>query len=156
MKVNVVGKVSNYIERVVKDAVYKVVHFLKQPHNLEFTIKMVDENEIRDLNRRMRNIDKSTDVLSFPNINVQAGEIISQSEMAENCYNGADIYIGDCALCLTIAQKQADEFGHSLESEVRKLVVHSVLHVLGYDHIKDEDYAVMHNIEKLILGDDDE
>ncbi|MBO5213275.1 MAG: rRNA maturation RNase YbeY [Clostridia bacterium] len=89
----------------------------------EMSVLLVDDKAIRELNRDFREIDRATDVLSFP-----SGEYPLLA--------GADyLYVGDMALSLERARKQAEEFGHTYEREVAFLTAHSVLHCLGYDHV---------------------
>ena len=159
MIINLIGRTKDAVKLQAKHAVEDVINFLGQPTLLELTIKFVSAKEIERLNKVMRGIDKPTDVLSFPNLNIKAGEQIDASALKTNplySFDGKNIYLGDCAICLKIAKYQAQEFNKTLESEVRKLVVHSVLHLLGYDHIKDSDYLLMHDIENKILGETDE
>ena len=108
------------------------------------------------MNSEFRNIDKVTDVLSFPSFEISAGEILdlkNQDYLAFRQENGF-YHFGDMAICLKQTQRQAKEFGVTTQSEIKKLVIHSMLHLMGYDHIKDEDYAVMkkqeENLDKLI------
>lgn len=126
-----------------KNAAQHALDFLNQP-NVSLSIKFVSKREIRRLNREFRQIDRVTDVLSFPATDVVAGNTVADTE-----------YVGDMALCLSKAKQQGKEYGSGTLAEIRKLVVHSVLHLFGYDHIKDEDFEVMNNkeqqIEKYIL-----
>ncbi len=89
----------------------------------EMSVLLVDDKAIRELNRDFREIDRATDVLSFPSGEYPLSE-------------GVDyLYVGDMALSLERARKQAEEFGHTYEREVAFLTAHSVLHCLGYDHV---------------------
>lgn len=89
---------------------------------LEISVTFTDDEKIRVLNRRFRQIDRATDVLSFPLF-----------EDGEGLPDAPDM-LGDVVLSLERARVQAEEFGHSFEREVAFLTVHSVLHLLGYDH----------------------
>ena len=88
----------------------------------EVSVTFTDNEKIRVLNRRFRQIDRATDVLSFPLFE-------DGSDLP-----GVDKMLGDVVLSLERAREQAEEFGHSFEREVAVLTVHSVLHLLGYDH----------------------
>lgn len=96
----------------------------------EVSVSFVDEEEIHQLNLETRGIDRATDVLSFP---MSEGE-----EFDLNPENGAAL-LGDIVISLPRALAQAEEYGHSAEREVGFLTVHSVLHLLGYDHVDDEE-----------------
>ncbi len=88
--------------------------------NVELSILITDDKEIRELNRKYRNKDKPTDVLSFP-IDEEIGGIK---------------ILGDIVISLETAKRQAEELGISLEEEIKRLIVHGIVHLLGYDHEK--------------------
>ncbi len=104
-------------------AVLKMEEFLE---SAEVGVTFVDDNEIHELNREFRNIDRSTDVLSFP-----LGE---NGVYDTNPATGAKM-LGDVVISLEHAVAQAEEYGHTLQREVAFLTVHSMLHLLGYDHV---------------------
>ncbi len=110
----------------------------------EINVTLVGSEEIRRLNNDFRGIDKSTDVLSFP-----LGE---DGEYDENPENGC-LMLGDVVISVEQALAQADEFGHSVEREIAYLTVHSVLHLLGYDHVDEgNDKKIMRNKEEEALS----
>lgn len=109
---------------------------------IEISVSVVDKNDIKNLNREYRSIDKETDVLSFP-------QYESLNEIKEIEYE--IVPLGDVVICLDKAKEQAKEFGHSLERELIYLFVHSLLHLLGYDHLEDEDKVEMRNYEERIM-----
>ncbi|MBR3621397.1 MAG: rRNA maturation RNase YbeY [Clostridia bacterium] len=92
----------------------------------EVSVTFTDDRRIRELNREYRNIDKATDVLSFP-----LGE---NGEYDLNHDTGAKL-LGDIVISMDHARAQSEEYGHSLEREIGFLTVHSMLHLLGYDHV---------------------
>ena len=92
----------------------------------EISVTFVEAEEIRELNRDYRDNDKVTDVLSFP----QFDDLNDIPDFGEIC-------LGDVVICKERAQEQAEEFGHSFEREVAFLTAHSMLHLLGYDHVDD-------------------
>ena len=101
----------------------------------EVSVTFVDNEEIREINRQFRNIDRATDVLSFP---------LFDEDGMDAHVEELDCMLGDIVLSLERAREQAIEFGHSFEREVAFLTVHSMLHLLGYDHeLSDEDDADM-------------
>lgn len=105
-------------------------------------VTLVSNRKIREYNREYRNIDRVTDVLSFP-----MGE---DGEYDLDPETGAYL-LGDIVISLEKAALQAEEYGHSYEREVGFLTVHSMLHLLGYDHIEEPDGDVMRTHEKVIL-----
>ena len=105
----------------------------------DVTILVTTPEEIRRMNREFRNIDRVTDVLTFP---AWEGEAVMAPP---------DGYLGDVAICLERAREQAQDYGHSLERELGFLAVHGGLHLLGYDHMTPEDEAVMFKKQDAIL-----
>lgn len=110
------------------------------PENVEISLSFVTADEIRDLNNNYRNIDKPTDVLSFPLIE-DFNEIGTDEE----------IMLGDVVICLEKAREQAEEYGHSEEREIVYLFVHSVCHLLGYDHMEDDEKTEMRAAEESVM-----
>ena len=121
--------------------------------SFELSLTVTNDDAIRELNRTYRNIDRSTDVLSFPLVDFDGYEDAMQ-DFEDPEYidpeTGA-VALGDIVLSLEHAQQQAAEFGHSLERETCYFCVHSVLHLLGYDHIDPQDQALMRQREEEIL-----
>ncbi len=143
------GRVRNKYKMIAELVAKDVIKFMKFPDNLEVAISFVSEKEIKKLNNEFRGIDKVTDVLSFPAFNLKAGEILDVKQTDEFLLEGEDnIHFGDMAICLKQMKRQAKEYGVTIESEIKKLVIHSVLHLMGYDHIKDEDFEVMKEQEE--------
>ena len=140
MIVNVLGLACPKVKKICKSAAIIALREMQTPC-VELTIKFVSATEIKRLNSAHRGIDKVTDVLSFPATDIRAGEEV---------VGGDGTYLGDMAICLKRAKCQAKEYGNTYFAEIQKLVVHSVLHLLGYDHIKDEDYAIMNKKEEQI------
>ena len=107
----------------------------------EISLTMVSPEEIRELNRDYRNVDSVTDVLSFP-----------QFEGKEDLPEEGELCLGDVVICEDKVREQAAEYGHSYEREFTYLFVHSLLHLLGYDHMNDEEKAVMRNKEEEVMN----
>lgn len=110
----------------------------------EISISFVDEKKIRELNRNFRSIDKTTDVLSFP---IEDFFNEDRKTLLKKPY----LMLGDVVICLDVARKQAKELGHSFEREIMYLTCHSILHLLGYDHMEDEDKKIMRAREKEVM-----
>ena len=154
MKVYFVGlKQSFKRKNIVKKAICEVVERLGQPKNISVCVNFVDDKEIRELNKQMRNVDKVTDVLSFPTFALRAGDILDmQSVDVKVCMMANLAPIGDMAINMFQLERQAKEYGVTAETELAKLVIHSALHLFGYDHIEDADYDVMRPLEDEILN----
>ena len=108
-----------------------------RPDEAEISVTFVDDEEIRTLNRDFRGIDRATDVLSFP-----------QFEDANDIPDEGPAVLGDVVISLERAKAQAAEFGHSEEREAVYLFVHSILHLLGYDHMEEGEKAEMRAAEE--------
>jgi len=106
----------------------------------EISVSFVEAEEIKRLNAEYRQVDSVTDVLSFP----QFDEMSDIPEEGEIC-------LGDVVICRQRAEEQAEEFGHSFEREIIYLFTHSILHLLGYDHMTDEDKSEMRAREEEVM-----
>lgn len=130
------------IKTLIEVSEYAAFDELKHK-DFEFAITITDNEQIHLLNKEYRGVDSATDVLSFPLWN-QGEEPFVNPE--NNC-----IMLGDIIISLERAKEQAEEYGHSLKRECAYLCVHAVMHLLGYDHIEDEDKKVMRAREEDIL-----
>lgn len=100
----------------------------------EINVLLTDNQGIREINRELRDVDRETDVLSFPMFEFTPGDF--PENVTELLDPGSDLLpLGDMALSVEKIKSQAEEFGHSQEREIGYLTVHSVLHLLGYDHL---------------------
>ena len=116
---------------------------------------LVDNDAIKEMNKEYRNIDKETDVLSFPMISYEEGRVFRDEylnhQFGPEYYDGEALLLGDVVLSMEKANEQALEFGHSLKREACYLTIHSILHLLGYDHMTDMDKQRMREAEERIL-----
>lgn len=123
------------------------------PEHLEISLSFVSPEEIHSLNREYRGVDRVTDVLSFPMVE-DLNELPAAEDGAlpeEVPEDMAPVPLGDVVICLERAQEQAREYGHSDEREIVYLFVHSVLHLLGYDHMEADEKAEMRAREEEIM-----
>ena len=114
---------------------------------LYITITLTTPEKIREVNKKYRNIDKTTDVLSFP--------MFEKEELEEKIKNNDFIYediLGDIIISIDKVKEQAIEYNHSFERELSYMVVHGFYHLMGYDHIKEEDKKEMRPKEEKILN----
>lgn len=116
--------------------------------NMEITITLTTPENIKKINREYRNIDKATDVLSFPMF--EKDEL--DKKIKEKDFEHEDI-LGDIIISIEKVEKQAKEYGHSFERELSYMLVHGFYHLMGYDHIKEEDKKIMRPKEEKILND---
>lgn len=119
--------VSYKLKMLIRRAVQTVLSYEHYCNSCEVSVTFTDNSGIRELNQRFRGIDRPTDVLSFPLFDYDG----NSEEPPVDELTGM---LGDVVLSLEQAKKQAEEYGHSFEREVAFLTVHSMLHLLGYDH----------------------
>lgn len=115
--------------------------------NLYISITLTTPSEIKIINNEFRKIDKETDVLSFPMF-----EKDELDEMVKSGVNEIPETIGDVIISVDRVKEQAEEYGHSFERELAYMVVHGFYHLMGYDHMVDEDKVVMRAKEEKVLG----
>jgi probable rRNA maturation factor len=132
---------SETIEQLKLAAAYCLEAEGLDHENMEVSLTFVDAKEIQQLNSAYRGIDQVTDVLSFP-------QFESPSEIPKEGY----ILLGDVVICIDKALEQAETYGHSPERELLYLFVHSMFHLLGYDHHSEEEQSVMRQAEESILA----
>ncbi len=146
-------------EELIKD-MEKVIYFaLKEEeveNECEVSLVLVNNDEIREINNDTRNIDKATDVLSFPMLDYPKGKVFKdvykEKKFDEVYLDGEELVLGDIVLSLEKALEQSKEYNHSYEREVFYLIVHSILHLLGYDHMIEEEKVIMRKREEEILN----
>lgn len=146
------GKIGLYKRTILK--IFKICErVLKEDFkDVYVSINFVSDEEIQKLNREFRNIDKVTDVLSFPNLNKSSNEKLKKfSKFAD--FDTNLLFLGDIVISKNVAKKQAREYGHSLKREVCFLALHGFLHLLGFDHIKEEEEKVMIKLQNKILNE---
>lgn len=134
-------------EEIISKVLNKCFEEENLPQNkLSVSITLTDLKNIRNLNCKHRNIDKETDVLSFPMFEKE--EI--DKKVAKNDFQTEDI-LGDMVICIPKVEEQAEEYGHSFERELSYMVVHSFYHLMGYDHMEEEPKKEMRQKEEYIL-----
>ena len=114
------------------------------PDRCEVSVSFVDGEEIRRLNADYRNVDRVTDVLSFP-MYEGAEEVRAAEE------EPGQVLLGDVVICVQRAEEQAAAYGHSFQREIIYLFVHSILHLLGYDHMAEDEKRVMRTREEEVM-----
>jgi probable rRNA maturation factor len=116
------------------------------------SVMLTDEDGIHDINKEFRNVDRPTDVLSFPMNELEPGKF--DPELCERDMDTGAVLLGDMMISVPRCEAQGEEFGHGYKREIMYLTVHSVLHLLGYDHVDEgEMKAQMRAREKAIMGD---
>ncbi len=138
-----------------RQMIQKALKAALQAENIELpcevSVLLTDDEGIKELNREFRNVDSATDVLSFPANEFAWGGF--DLTLAERNPKTGRLVLGDMALSLERAAAQGEEFGHGIKREIQYLTVHSVLHLLGYDHVDEgEGKRLMRAREKEIMA----
>ena len=124
------------------------------PYEAEISLLITDGEGIRIYNREYRGIDSETDVLSFPGVDYEKPGDFSIARADQSSYfnpETGELLLGDMILCRDRVFSQAEEYGHSVLREFSFLIVHSVLHLLGYDHMERDEEALMRSHQDKIL-----
>lgn len=129
-------EITDDIFKLIEDSIKEVIKYENLNDNVMVSVSFVGDEEIRNLNRDFRGVDRSTDVLSFP---------------MDDDFQIEERILGDVVINTKRVIEQAEELGHTNEREISYLTVHSILHLLGYDHIDDSDKEIMRFHEKMIM-----
>lgn len=139
------------LSEIFKRAALECLAYEKiSPENVEISLTFTDEESIRKLNKEFRGKDSVTDVLSFPQFDFTYDD--DESCSIEEAFEFDSVMLGDVVICVSKALSQAEEYLHSPKREITYLFIHSVFHLLGYDHMNDEDKKEMRTAEKYVMG----
>ena len=144
-------------EKTIKKVVDKCFEVENlQNTNLYMSITLTNPEEIKTINKQYRKINKATDVLSFPMFEKEELDTMVQDsakkDQVDDTENQVRDILGDIVISIQKVQEQAKEYGHSFERELSYMVVHSFYHLLGYDHMTEEDKKEMREKEENVLG----
>ena len=130
-----------------------VLDYEQCPYESEVERLLTMDEEIREMNREFRDIDRATDVLSFPMIAYESPADFAFLEEDESCFDPdtGELMLGNIVISKQKVVEQAEEYGHTVEREYAFLIAHSMLHLLGYDHMEEEERAVMEKKQREIL-----
>ncbi len=132
-------------EKLIEKVVSTVLEMEQIKKKLDVYITLTNNENIRKINAEHRQIDKATDVLSFPMFDRSEIDSLKVDDEMEDI-------LGDIIVSVEKVREQAEEYGHSFERELAYLVTHGMLHLLGYDHMIDEEKVIMRKREEEILG----
>ena len=143
------------IEALIKALTEKVLETESVPFkDVALNVTFTDDASIRDINREFREIDRATEVLSFPAIDFEAPanfKGITEGSIDYFDPDTKELILGDIMISLERAHAQAEEYGHSFKREIAFLITHSLLHLLGYDHMDDDERKVMEDKQEAVL-----
>ena len=147
---------SEELKELIRKVVIGALDHEKCEYETEVNVTLTDNENIREMNRDYRNIDSATDVLSFPLIDFETPADFSHVEDPDqDAFNpdSGELMLGDIVISLERAKEQAENYGHGFEREVGFLTAHSMLHLMGYDHMEDEERLLMEQRQEEILQD---
>ena len=124
------------------------------PYEAQISLILTDDEGIRQVNSEFRDIDRATDVLSFPMIPFESPAVYDILEEDESFFDmdTGELLLGDIMISVDHVYAQAEEYGHSVTREFAFLVAHSIMHLLGYDHMEKEEAAVMEAHQEAVLS----
>ncbi|MDD5945549.1 MAG: rRNA maturation RNase YbeY [Clostridia bacterium] len=137
-------ELTEEMQKVLEKVCLESLEYEEFDTDCEISLSIVTNDEIHEINRQFRGIDSPTDVLSFPQLTFEEGE---EADVNEN----GEIVLGDIIISIDRAKEQAEEYGHSLKRELAFLAVHSMLHLMGYDHMEKDEEEDMFRRQKEIL-----
>ena len=142
-------------EEAAKSIIDQALDYLNCPYEVQINLTLTDNEGIHAINKEYRQIDRPTDVLSFPLVDYPEPNVFPDSieDNAEDYFDldTGELMLGDIIISVEKCKEQAKEYGHSELREYSFLIVHSMLHLFGYDHIEDDERAVMEEKQREIL-----
>lgn len=152
MKINIINRNKLSKEQLIslKKKIELILHHLNVPRKTEICISFIDDNGMRELNKTYRQMDKTTDVLSFPqdvtNLTLDLNAAIAFKNKNQT------LILGDIIISVDTAKKHTKINRNTLKEEIVKLIIHGILHLLGYDHEKKKDAKLMREKENELLS----
>ena len=142
-------------EEAAKSIIDQALDYLNCPYEVQLNLTLTDNEGIHAINKEYRQIDRPTDVLSFPLIDYPEPNVFPESieDDAEDYFDldTGELMLGDIIISVEKCKEQAKEYGHSELREYSFLIVHSMLHLFGYDHMEDDERTVMEEKQREIL-----
>lgn len=141
-------------ERIAEDVINATLDYENCPYECEVNMVLTDNEQIHEINQEFREIDRATDVLSFPMVDFDTpANYDCVEELGEVCFHPdtGELMLGDLMISVPKLIEQADAYGHSTIREFSFLITHSILHLLGYDHMTAEEASVMESKQTKIL-----
>lgn len=143
-------------EKLAEEVINFTIDHENFPYEAEINLTLTDNEGIHEINKTYRQIDRPTDVLSFPMLSYEtAGDFLKLEDDYDDNFNPdtGEIMLGDILISVEKVREQAESFGHSEKREFAFLIVHSMLHLFGYDHMTPEEAAVMEAKQNEILNE---
>ena len=145
-------------EKLIRDVIDEATAYVECPFEVSVEVTITDNNNIKEINREQRDMDKATDVLSFPLIDYEVpGEfeflVATENDFAYDYFDPdtGELMLGDIVVSSEKVYEQAEEYGHSCKRELGFLIAHSMLHLFGYDHMEEDERVQMEKMQSEIL-----
>lgn len=141
---------------IAEQVISFTLDYMNCPYEAQVSLLITDNEEIHRMNLEHRQIDRPTDVLSFPMVEYEVpGEFDFLEEEGDDCFepDSGELMLGDIVISADKVAEQAEEYGHSVKREYAFLITHSMLHLMGYDHMTEEEAAEMERLQKEILDE---
>lgn len=142
-------------EEVAGKVIVEALDLENCPYEVSVNVLLTDDQGIHAMNKQYRGIDRPTDVLSFPNVDYEnPSDFTGIEDMAEDYFDpeSGELCLGDIVISVDKVYAQAEEYGHTPRREYAFLIAHSMLHLLGYDHMEPDEAAVMEQKQEEILN----
>jgi probable rRNA maturation factor len=145
------------INDLAEKVINKSLDYIKCPFEVSLCLTITDNKEIKRINKEFRDIDKETDVLSFPMLSYEKPgdfEFLDNDDSISYEFfdpDSGELILGDIIISYEKALEQAEEYNHSLKREIAFLIAHSMLHLFGFDHMEDDERELMENMQNEIL-----
>lgn len=157
MTCNIETEVENKLDFPYEELAGRIVETVldeeRCPYEASVNLLITDNASIQDINAANRQVDKPTDVLSFPMAEYETPADFSKLEEQADCFepDSGELLLGDIVLSQDKIIEQAEEYGHSVKREFAFLIVHSMLHLIGYDHMEETDRVQMEAKQKVLM-----
>lgn len=143
-------------EQIAKTVIDRAAEMTGCPYEIMVSLLITDDEQIREMNRQFRQIDRATDVLSFPMLSFeQPGDFsfLEGEDFDADAFDPetGELVLGDIVISAPHVRRQAEEYGHSIEREYAFLIAHSMLHLMGFDHMTPEEDQEMQRRQEEIL-----
>jgi probable rRNA maturation factor len=140
-------------KEIADKVINAALDYEKCPYEAEISLTLTDNQGIHEINKEFREIDRPTDVLSFPMVDYDEPGDFDFLESADEYFNPetGELMLGDIVISLDKVEEQAEAYGHTVLREYAFLIAHSMLHLMGYDHMEEEEAKVMEAKQKEIL-----
>ncbi|MDO4266612.1 MAG: rRNA maturation RNase YbeY [Eubacteriales bacterium] len=147
------GEIAIPYEEIAERVVEEALESENCPYECSVELLLTDDASIREMNGEFREIDRSTDVLSFPMIEYEAPACFDGFDDCPELFHpeSGELLLGDIVISMEHVKAQAEEYGHSEEREFAFLIAHSMLHLMGYDHMEEDERRIMEEKQEAIL-----